>query len=118
MDVHDLMPLHLAALVVFKRVYEKRSTTRTLGRLDAHLDGLAYAIGELAPLYVLNPDGASARPLAKKELDGGLFQDGARCLSFIDGRPAISNLAISAKAIGPVIDALLAGFEESSRETC
>jgi hypothetical protein len=102
---HDLVPLDLATASIFRRVYEERMQVGVPGRPGAHLDGLAYTVAEITRIYVYGGDGA-ARPLSAPELAGGLFQDGARTLAFIDGRPPISNLAVRATDVPALIDVL------------
>jgi hypothetical protein len=108
---HDLMPLDLAVKLVFRRVYEEPMQMAVSGRAGAHLDGLAYAFAELMPIFVYQQDGRTVREITKGELAHGLFQDGARRLAYVDGRPAIDNLAVSAKNINPVIQALRAASD-------
>ena len=106
-SIHDLVPLDTAATVIFRRVYLEQTPLGTLGRLPAHLDGLAYTIAELVPIYVFEPSGGVVRELAREEIAGGLFQGGAKEISFIDGRERIGNLALNAKDIDAVIQTLV-----------
>jgi hypothetical protein len=110
-SLHDLMPLDLAAGVIFRRVYSERMPVLTAPRSSAHLDGLAYAIADLAPIYVYEQSGGSVRQLSRQELDGGLFQNGAKTISYIDGRPALRDLALSVKHIEAIVQALLASAD-------
>jgi hypothetical protein len=107
-SIHDLMPLDSAANVIFRRVYVERMQLGTLGRLTAHLDGLAYTIAELTPIYVYEPNGASVRQLTATELAGALFQGGAKEISYIDGRETITHLAVDARDVEGVIQTLIA----------
>jgi hypothetical protein len=106
-SAHDLMPLDLAALTIFRRVYEERLHLRPTARLAAHLDTLAYTIAGLVPIYVYERAGRSLRPLSREELDEALFKDGAKGICYTDGRPSIHDLAISAKDVQAVIQTLL-----------
>ena len=107
-SAHELMPLDLAAASIFRRVYEERMQVGVPGRPAAHLDGLAYTIAELAPVYVYEGGGGAVRALSAAELAGGLFQGGARTLAYLDGRPPISCLAVRVRDVPAVIDALSA----------
>src|SRR3954470_366192 len=107
-SAHDLMPLDLAVSLLFRRVYEEPMQTVAGGRARSHLDGLAYLVSELAPIYVYKPDGKQRRRLSESDLAGALFQDGAKRIAYVDGRPAIENLAISVKKIQALIQALTA----------
>lgn len=109
-SAHDLMPLEMAASMVFRRVYEKRALVG-LRRTEArHLDGLAYTIAELAAVYIYDTDGSSLRRISDDELRGALFQDGAKSISYVDGRKRITNLAVSIKDVEAIIGTLLAAF--------
>jgi hypothetical protein len=105
---HDLIPLDMATALIFRRVYEERMQLGTPGRLTAHLDGLAYTLAELAPIYVYERNGQGVRALSKEELAGALFQDGARAISYVDGRATLKNLAMSTKHIPGVVQTLIA----------
>src|SRR3954468_2952982 len=107
-SAHDLMPFDLAVSLVFRRVYEEPMQTVVGGRAGSHLDGLAYLVSELAPIYVYEPDGEQRRRLSESDLAGALFQEGAKRIAYIDGRPAIENLAISVKKTEALIQALTA----------
>jgi hypothetical protein len=107
-STHDLMPLDLAARVIFRRVYADRSHGGMPTRMTAHLDALAYTIAELAPIYVYEANGHALRAISREDLSGGLFQEGARALAYIDGRRAVRNLAFNATSINAVIQTLMA----------
>jgi len=114
-SAHDLMPFDLAVWLVFRRVYEEPMQTVVGGRAGSHLDGLAYLVSELAPIYVYKPDGKQRRRLSESDLAGALFQEGARRITYIDGRPTIENLAVSVKRIQAVIQRLTAASKFDGR---
>src|SRR3954454_1874814 len=114
-SAHDLMPLDLAVSLLFRRVYEEPMQTVVGGRAGSHLDGLAYLVSELAPIYVYKPDGKQRRRLSESDLAGALFQEGARRITYIDGRPTIENLAVSVKRIQAVIQRLTAASKFDGR---
>ena len=109
-SAHDLMPLEMAAAMVFRRVYEERKLPGLRGTEARHLDGLAYTIAELAAVYIYDTNGSSLRRLSDDELRGALFQDGAKRISYVDGRKRITNLAVSIKEVEAVIGKLIAAF--------
>jgi hypothetical protein len=92
--------------MVFRRVYEERMLLRE--SQTRHLDGLAYTIAELAPIYIYDPRGSSLRRISDDELRGALFQDGAKSISYVDRRTPITNLAVSIKNVDAVIQKLIA----------
>ena len=94
--------------MIFRRVYAERLHAGTPTRVTAHLDALAYTIAELAPIYVYEANGHAVRALSRADLAGALFQDGAKVLAYIDGRPALRNLAFNATSIHSVIQTLIA----------
>ena len=100
---HALVPLRLAAELVFSKIYEGRTTVER-GPL---LDSIASTIAALSPIYEYSPDPANPpRLLTRRELDGGMFKAGARELRFIDGRPTLAALAVAADDLSATIDAL------------
>jgi hypothetical protein len=105
---HDLMPLDLAAATIFRRVYQEALRVPAHGRPRAHLDGLAYTIAEMAPVYVYQTDGRSVRELTHADLAGGLFQGGASVLAYVDGRPPVRDLAVSVRHVRTIIETLIA----------
>src|SRR5688572_11174187 len=109
-SAHDLMPLDMAASMVFRRVYEKRVLLGTRGTPTRHLDALAYTIVELAAVYLYDTDGRWLRRISDDELRGALFQYGARQISYVDGRTPITNLAVSIRDVNAVIQKLMAAF--------
>jgi len=112
-SLHDLMPLDLAAAVIFRRVYGQQTHLHSPTRLSAHLDGLAYAIAELAPIYVYQRNGGPVRQLSREELAGALFQGGAKTISYIDGRAALADLALNARQVEALIRTLVASSNET-----
>jgi hypothetical protein len=108
-SAHDLMPLDLAARTVFRRVYEEKMLIAIPARQGTHLDGLAYAIAELAPLYTYEGNGITVRPLSEDELRGALFEGGAKVIRYADGRAPIEHIAVNAKTIQAVIRTLICG---------
>ena len=104
---HDLVPLDLAARTVYQRVYEQAHRKVGVACNAEHLNGIAYAIAALSALFSYEVDGASApRSLKTDELLNGLFRDGGRSIIFLDGRPALTRLAVLASELYRVVHAL------------
>jgi hypothetical protein len=103
---HDLMPLDMAVATVFRRAYERRMQPRGNVRPTGDLDGLAYTLAELTPLYTYEADGHSIRELSKGDLAGALFRGGAKTLVYVDGRAPVTNLAINVKSLPAIIELL------------
>jgi hypothetical protein len=100
---HTLLPLRLAAELIFSKVYEGRVVT---SREEA-LDSIASTIAVLVPIYEYSADSQQpARRLSRVELEGGMFKGGARELRFIDGREPRLSLAVAANDVTHTIDTL------------
>ena len=107
-SLHALLPLELAVRTIFRRVYEERLAQAVSSRHDAHLDGLAYTVASLSPIYVCQDlAGKNVRRLSGEELSTGLFRDGARDMHFMDGRPPLRGLALHVDAVQRIIEILL-----------
>jgi hypothetical protein len=100
---HTLIPLQLAAELIFSKVYEGRHVD---SREEA-LDSIASTIAVLAPMYEYsaNPNEPAGR-LSRIELEGGMFKGGAARLQFIDGRPPRTQLAVEADDVSEAIQTL------------
>lgn len=103
---HDLVPLELAVRAVYQRVYEQKHRKAGIACTLEHLNGIAYAVAALLPLFTNDAQGF--RRLSEDELLKGLFRDGGRKMVFIDGRAAIHALAVSANGVERVSQALSA----------
>ena len=110
-SAHERIPLDLAVATIFRDVYRDRFQ-RTPSRGAAHLDGLAYTIAELWPIYVYEGDGSTSRQLTREEVAKGLFRRGAKELHFVDGRAPIRNLAVSARVVKAAVATLRFALEQ------
>lgn len=100
---HTLLPLRLAAELIFSKVYVDRVVTSR----EEVLDSIASTIAVLAPIYEYSADSHHpARPLSRMELEGGMFKGGARELRFIDGRQPRTSLAVAANDVTQTIETL------------
>lgn len=102
---HDLMPLELAVRAIYRRVYEEKHRKAGLACSPEHLNGIAYALAALQPLFIGEE---SVRPIGKDEVLKGLFRDGGRRMIFLDGRDPIERIAVSAAKLEDVVRALIA----------
>lgn len=100
---HSLVPLKLAAELIFTKVYEGR----TIAARGPLLDSIASTIAVLSAIYEYNRDpGLPPRLLTRMEIEGGMFRGGAGEMRFIDGRAPLSSLAVSADDLAATIEAL------------
>jgi hypothetical protein len=101
------MPLELAARAIYRRVYEDAHRKAGVACNTEHLNGIAYAIAGMLPLFVVDDSTSRPRAVESGELVRGLFREGGRRLIFLDERPALSCLAVSAARLEDVVRALL-----------
>jgi hypothetical protein len=104
--VHSLVPLKLAAELVWARVYEGRPSPGAAK--EELLNSIASTLSLLTAIYEYEPASGSrgVRELSRGALEGGIFIGGAEELQFSDGRPPRRFLAIAADDISKAITAL------------
>lgn len=101
---HDLIPLPVAARVVYARIYEDKTASRGASLLLERLDDVAAAIAGLASLYAYEPARSSAvRRLTPGELQGGTFRSAGNELHFNNGREPLRNMAVARADLEQVI---------------
>jgi hypothetical protein len=105
---HELVPLELAVRSVHERAYPERTL---VAFLEEHLNGIAYAVAALVPLYELNGSG-EVRAITRDELQHGYFRRGARELHFLDNRPSLRALAVTASGMETVVRSILAAKDD------
>lgn len=103
-SVHDLIPLDLALQLIFQRVYVE--TMRTPGARPTRIDGLAYVVSSLVPLYAYTADRGVVRLLGAAELTGGLFVGNGKSVRFLDGRAELGNLAVTSAGMSTAVSTL------------
>ena len=92
---HSLIPLTLAVELIRHKVHGERPPAHRNAQAD--LDALACFIAGSRMLYEYDADPSRApRRLARQELEGGLFRNGAKELHFLDGRASKRLLAVTA----------------------
>jgi hypothetical protein len=102
---HTLLPLRLAAEVIFSKVY--RGGAALVADREQMLDSIASTIAVLAAIYEYSSDSHQpARQLSRFETEGGMFRGGARELHFIDGRRPRTSLAVAANDVTTTIERL------------
>ena len=79
---HELVPLELAARSIQERAYPERSL---FAFPEEHLNGIAYTVSALVPLYALNGTG-----------------------EVLDNRQCLEALAVTASAVETVVRSILA----------
>jgi hypothetical protein len=110
-SLHDLMPLDLAVLTIFRRVYEGRLKNANSSRDFGHLDGLACVIAGVWPIYVYEEQGTAFRRVTGQEVSLALFRAGGKEMRFIDGRPPLQRLAVHVETVNAAV-AILADGEK------
>ena len=103
-DPHELVPLELAARSIQQRAYPERSL---IPFLDDQLNGIAYAVAALVPLYEVNGVG-KVRAITRDELQHGYFRRGAKELHFLDTRQSLKALAVTTSGVETVVRSILA----------
>ena len=71
---------------------------------DGQLSAMALELSKLLTLYVDSEAGVHA--LTADELQGAVFADGARVMTFPDARPPIRELAVASHALLAVLRVL------------
>ena len=102
-NAHELVPLDLAVRTIQQRAYPERSLTAFL---DEHLNGIAYAVAALVPLF--EASSARVRAISGDELKNGYFRRGGKELHFLDNRPALLALAVTTSGVETVVRSILA----------
>jgi hypothetical protein len=101
---HELVPLELAVRSIQQRAYPEQSLATFL---NEQLNGIAYAVVALVPLYQADSAG-KVRAVTRDELQHGYFRQGAKELHFLDNRPPLKALAVTASGVETVVRSILA----------
>jgi hypothetical protein len=88
-----LISLTVAARMVHRRAYPQQYAIAEPPLSERQLESLAHVIASLAPIYTVCYRSARYRQIEETELRAAVFRDGAREISFADGRPPIGFLA-------------------------
>jgi hypothetical protein len=105
-DPHSLIPLKLAAELVWNRFYESRASAPVWR--EPMLNSIAATISAMGDIYEYSPTDSksSVRVLSRIEMEGGVFKHGGDELHFIDGRPSRYSLAVRAELVSATIEVL------------
>ena len=99
----DLVPLALAARMVYQRAYGMPPPEP---HLADRLNGLAYSLARLGSLYAIEEGRSAPRRLWREELACGYFRDGGRELHFLDERAPILNMGVTRESIDSAVEGL------------
>lgn len=99
--LEELLPMEEAALLAY---ISASGIDRTITRL--HRNDMAQTLARLVTVYSISEDGRRVRRLAPEDLQGGIFADGGRKVSFRDQREPITGLAVTRAAIKAAAGAL------------
>ena len=101
---HNLIPLKLAAEVVWNKVYAARHGA---AKREDKLISIALTLCAMGDVFQYEPDSRRVpRRLSPSDMDGGLFRAGGQELNFIDGRATIRYLAVEPDCVSKTIEAL------------
>lgn len=73
---------------------------------DAQRDEMAEQLSKLVTLYSLSDDRTNIRALSAEDMRGGTFTGGGRLITFKDGRPPITGLAVTRTALRAALEVL------------
>jgi hypothetical protein len=104
----SLVPLHMAARIVYAAVYQPHKSAASHERLG----GLAQAIVALIPIYTIPRGETQPRRIPEPQLTGGVIRLGGKEVRFTDGRPAITGVLVTRTGIDHVIKLLSAAPDE------
>ena len=99
----DLVPVALAATMVYQRAYGMPPPEP---HLADRLNGLAYGLARLGSLYAIEQGRSAPRRLWREELAGAYFRHGGRELHFLDERAPILHIAVNRDSIDSAVDDL------------
>jgi hypothetical protein len=99
----DLVPVALAARMVYQRAYGMPPPEL---HLADRLNGLAYSLARLGSLYAIEEGRSAPRRLWREELARGYFRHGGAELHFLDGRAPILHVAVNRDSIDSAIEDL------------
>ncbi len=76
----EFLSVSAAAAIVYHQVMGRTLQPSGVAQSNAVLQAVARALAEVAPIFVLDPDSGTQRPLDEVELAFGVFQRGATLL--------------------------------------
>lgn len=96
--LNDLVSLAEAAVTAYMHTAGPATTLSELQRND-----MGERLARVLTLYSISDDRESVRALTAADLEGGTFSQGARIITFRDGRPPIANLAVTRTSLKAAI---------------
>jgi hypothetical protein len=109
---HDLVPVPLAARMVYERAY---GASPPAAHLTDRLNGLAYWLARLGTMYAMDEGNCAPRRLSPRDLSSGHFRHGGGELHFLDDRSPITDIAVTQDCIEKAVNALLLENQAASR---
>ena len=100
---HDLVPVPLAARIVYQRAY---GVPPPEAHLDERLNGLAYRLANAGGVYALEGSKAGPRRLSPNEIASGHFRYGGKELHFLDERAPVLHIGVTKECIEKAIRAI------------
>jgi hypothetical protein len=99
----DLIPVPLAARMVYQRAY---GATPPETHLADRLNGLAYYLASAGGVYAVEEGRAAPRRLSSDEIASGHFRNGGKELHFLDERSPIVNMGVTQECIEQAVRAI------------
>jgi hypothetical protein len=100
---HDLIPVPLAARIVYQRAYGAGPPE---AHLSDRLNGLAYCLASVGGVYAIEEDKTKPRPLSSDEIACGHFRNGGKELHFLDQRAPVLHLGVTRECIEKAVRAI------------
>jgi hypothetical protein len=102
-SMQDLVPVPLAARIVYQRAY---GAAPPAAHLSDRLNGLAYWLASAGGMYAVEGGKAVPRRLSSDEIGSGHFRNGGKELHFLDQRAPILHLGVTQECIEKAIRAI------------
>lgn len=100
---HDLVPVPLAARIVYQRAY---GAALPEAHLTDRLNGLAYSLASAGGVYAIEEHKPAPRRLFRDEIVSGHFRNGGKELHFLDERAPILHIGVTQECIENAIRAI------------
>jgi hypothetical protein len=100
---HDLVPVPLAARIVYHRAY---GAAPPAAHLTDRLNGLAYCLSSVGGVYAIDECNLAPRRLSRGEIVSGHFRNGGKELHFLDERAPILHIGVTRECIEQAVRAI------------
>jgi hypothetical protein len=101
---HDLVPVPLAARMVYQRAY---GASPPEVHLADRLNGLAYFLASLCRMYAIHSRRSAPRRLSRDEIACGHFRNGGKEFHFLDERAPVLHIGVTQECIEKAVNALV-----------